>query len=109
MDSDISMSFIIIRTLSTAKIGNSCLRGCFELELNYTSTCVIVQLTKDKLLLYHINTLTKKNVTIDKILCELPTFYWLPKLHKNSLKCQFRNARSAFRNLHMDPLSVITV
>ena len=39
------------------------------------------QLTKDKLHLHHIDTLTKINVKIDK--CELPTFFWLPKLHKN--------------------------
>ena len=50
-------------------------------ELNYTSTYVPAQLTKDKLLLHHIDTLTKINVKIDK--WELPTFYWLPKLHKN--------------------------
>ena len=41
---------------------------------------VPAQLTKDKLLLHHIDTLTKINVKIDKY--ELPTFYWLPKLHK---------------------------
>ena len=33
---------------------------------------------------HHIDTLTKINVKIDK--CELPTFYWLPKLHKNPFK-----------------------
>ena len=49
-------------------------------ELNSTSTYVPAQLTKDQLLVYHINTLTKINVKIEK--CELPTFYWLPKLHK---------------------------
>ena len=49
-------------------------------ELNSTSTYVPAQLTKDQLLVHHINTLTKINVKIDK--CELPTFYWLPKLHK---------------------------
>ena len=52
----------------------------FKGELNSTSTHVPVQLTKDKLLLYHIDTLTKINITIDKY--ELPTFHWLPKLHK---------------------------
>ena len=45
------------------------------------------QLTKDKLLLHHIDTLTKINVKIDK--CELPTFNWLPKLHKNPFKSRF--------------------
>ena len=40
-----------------------------------------------KLLLHHIDTLTKINVKIDK--CELPTFYWLPKLHKNPFKSRF--------------------
>ena len=48
-------------------------------ELNSTSTYVPAQLKKDKLLLHHIDTLTKINVKIDK--CELSTFYWLQKLH----------------------------
>ena len=51
------------------------------------SKYVFAQLTKDKLLLHHIDTLTKINVKIDK--CELPTFYWLPKLHKNPFKSRF--------------------
>ena len=50
-------------------------------ELNSTSAYIPAQLTKDKILLHHIDTLTKINVKIDK--CELPTFYWLSKLHKN--------------------------
>ena len=37
--------------------------------------------------MHHINTLTKINVNIDK--CELPTFYWLPKLHKRPYKSRF--------------------
>ena len=53
-------------------------------ELNSTITYVPVQLMKDKLLLQHINNLTKSNVKIDK--CELPSFFWLPKLHKNPYK-----------------------
>ena len=56
-------------------------------ELNSTSTYVPAQLTKDQLLEHHINTLTKINVKIDK--CELPTFYWLPKLHKRPYKSRF--------------------
>ena len=56
-------------------------------ELNSTSTYVPAQLTKDQLLVYHINTLTKTNVKIDK--CELPTFYWLPKLHTRPCKSRF--------------------
>ena len=48
-------------------------------ELNSTSTYVPAQLTKDKLFLRHIDTLTKSNIKIDKF--DLPTFYWLPKLH----------------------------
>ena len=48
-------------------------------EFNSTSTYVPAQLTKDKLLLRHIDTLTKSNIKIDKL--DLPTFYWLPKLH----------------------------
>ena len=43
--------------------------------------------SKDKLLFRHINTLTKLNVKIDK--CELPTFYWFPKLHINPFKSRF--------------------
>ena len=38
-------------------------------------------------LVHNINTLTKINVKIDK--CELPTFYWLPKLHKRPYKSRF--------------------
>ena len=45
------------------------------------------QLTEDQLLVYHINTLTKINIRIDKY--ELPTFYWLPKLHKRPYKSRF--------------------
>ena len=56
-------------------------------ELNSTSTYVPAQLTKDKLLLHHINNLAKINVKIEK--CELRTFYWLPKLHKNPYKSRF--------------------
>ena len=52
-------------------------------ELNSTSTYVPSQLTEDQLLVHHINTLTKINAKIDK--CELPTFYWLPKLHKRRI------------------------
>ena len=37
--------------------------------------------------MHHIVTLTKIYVKIDK--CELPTFYWLPKLHKNPFKPRF--------------------
>ena len=56
-------------------------------ELNSTSTYATAQLTKDQLLVHHINTLTKIDVKIDK--CELPTFYWLPKLHKRPYKSRF--------------------
>ena len=55
--------------------------GVLKGELNSTSTYVPAQLTKDKLLLHLIDTLTKINVKIDKF--ELATFYWLPKVHKN--------------------------
>ena len=48
-------------------------------ELNSTSTLIPAQLTKDKRLLCHIDTLTKSNIKIDKL--DKPTFYWLPKLH----------------------------
>ena len=37
--------------------------------------------------MHHINTLTKIDVKIDK--CELPTFYWLTKLHKRPYKSRF--------------------
>ena len=56
-------------------------------ELNSTSTYAPAQLTKDQLLVHHINSLTKIDVKIDK--CELPTFYWLPKLHKRPYKSRF--------------------
>ena len=48
---------------------------------------VPAQLTKDKLLLHHIDTLAKINVKIDQ--CELPTFHWLSKLHKYPYKSRF--------------------
>ena len=58
-------------------------------ELNYTSAHVHVPaaLTKDKLLLRHIDSRTKSNFKIDKI--DLPTFYLFPKLHKNPYKSRF--------------------
>ena len=56
-------------------------------ELNFMSTYVPAQLTKDQRLVHHINTLTKINVKIDK--CELPTFYWLPKFNKRPYKSRF--------------------
>ena len=61
-------------------------------ELNSTSTYVPALLTKDKLLLRHIDTLTKSNIKIDKL--DLPTFYWLPKLHKNPYKSRFISSSS---------------
>ena len=61
-------------------------------ELNSTITYIPAQLTKDKLLLHHIDTLAKINVKIDK--CELRTFYWLPKLHKNPFKSRFMSNSS---------------
>ena len=65
-------------------------RHCVEVlkgELNSTTIYVPAQLTKDQLILHHINTLIKINVKIDN--CELPTFYWLPKLHKRLYKSRF--------------------
>ena len=58
--------------------------GVLKGDLNSTSTHVPAQLTKDQLLAHYINTLTVIDVKIDK--CELPTFYWLPKLHKRPYK-----------------------
>ena len=49
-------------------------------ELNSTSQYVPAQLTKDKLLSRHIDTLTKSDIEMDKL--DLPTFYWFPKLQK---------------------------
>ena len=56
-------------------------------ELNSTSTYVPVKLTKDQLLVHHINSLTKINVKIDKF--ELATLYLLPKLRKGPYKTRF--------------------
>ena len=56
-------------------------------ELNSSSTYVPAQLTKDKLVLRHIDTLTTSNIKIDKL--DLPTFYWLPKRHKTPYKSRF--------------------
>ena len=55
--------------------------------LNPTSAYVPADLMKDKLLQRHIDSLTKSNIKIDKI--DLPTFCWLPKLHKNPYKSHF--------------------
>ena len=55
--------------------------------MSSTSAYVPAELTKDKLLLRHIDSLTKSNIKIDKI--DLPTFYWLPKLHNNPYKSRF--------------------
>ena len=56
-------------------------------ELNSTSSYVPAELTKDKLLLRHIDSHTKSNIKIDKI--NLPTFHWLQKLYKNPYKSRF--------------------
>ena len=56
-------------------------------ELNSTSAYVPADLTKDKLLQRHINSLTKSNIRMNKI--DLPTFYWLPKIPKNPYKSRF--------------------
>ena len=48
---------------------------------------VPADLTKNKLLQRHIDSVTKSNIKIDKI--DLPTFYCLPKLHKNPYKSRF--------------------
>ena len=61
--------------------------GVLKEELNSTSTYVPAQLTKDKLILHHMDAITKWNIKIDKI--DLPTFYRLPKLHKNPYKSSF--------------------
>ena len=71
----------------TSSLSEKILRGSLKEELNSTNTYVPAQLTKDKLLLCHIDSLTKSNLKIDKL--DLPTFYWLPKLHKNPYKSRF--------------------
>ena len=53
-------------------------------ELNSTSAYVPADLTKDKLLQRHIDSLTKSNIKIDKI--DLPTFYWLAEITQKSLQ-----------------------
>ena len=50
----------------------------------YIRTCSAY---KRQTYLHHIYTLAKINVKIDE--CDLPTFYWLPKLHKNPFKSRF--------------------
>ena len=57
------------------------------LPINSTSTYAPAHVTKDQLLLHHINTPTKIDIKIDK--CELLTFYWLPKLLKRPYKSRF--------------------
>ena len=56
-------------------------------ELNSTRAYAPAELTKDKHLLQHTDSLTKSNIKIDKT--DLPIFYWLPKLHKTPYKSRF--------------------
>ena len=53
-------------------------------ELNSTSAYVPVNLTKDKLLQRHIDSLTKSNIKIDKI--DLPTFLLVAEITQKSLQ-----------------------
>ena len=62
------------------------LRGGLKRELNSTSAYVPADERK-KLLQRRIGSLTKSNIKIDKI--DLPTFSWLPKLHKYPKKLRF--------------------
>ena len=95
-DYTVSMSLLLLTkrqitsSLSEKRYYVEVLKG----ELNSTSTYVLVpaQLTKDNLLLHHIDTITNINVKIDK--CELPRFYWLPKLHKNPFISRFTSNSS---------------
>ena len=66
-------------------------------ELNSTSTYVPAQLTKDIIILSHIDTLTKSNIKIDTL--DLPTFYWLPKPNKNPYKSRFISNSSHFSTI----------
>ena len=66
-------------------------------ELNSTSTYVPAQLTKDKIILSHIDTLTKSNIKIDTL--DLPSFYWLPKPNKNSYKSRYISNSSHFSTI----------
>ena len=63
--------------------------------------------TKDKLLVYHIDTLTKIDVKIDK--CELPIFYWLPKLHKSPYKPSFVSNSSHYSTTFLSKLITSTL
>ena len=66
------------------KIQRGCIEGGVEF---YKYIRIPAQLTKDKFLLHHIDTLTIIDVKMDK--CELPIFYLFPKLHKNLNKSRF--------------------
>ena len=57
------------------------------IEQGTTSTYAPAQLRKDKILLKYIEALTKFDFKIEK--CDLSTFYWLPKMHKNHYKSHF--------------------
>ena len=56
-------------------------------KLICTSTYVPVNVNKDELLLYHIDTLTKIDIKIDT--CDVHTFYLLPMLNKSPYKSCF--------------------
>ena len=73
-DNTVNMSlFLLTKQQITSSLSEKDYVDVLKGELNSTSTYVPAQLTKDKLLLHHIDTLTKINVKIDK--CEQPTFY----------------------------------
>ena len=61
------------------------LKGATEFY-EYIHTCTWLS-EERQTSLHHIDALTKINVKFDK--CELPTFYWLPQLHKNPFKSRF--------------------
>ena len=62
-------------------------------------------MTKNKLLLRHIDTLTKSNIKIDKL--DRPTFCWLSKLHKDpyTSKRDFHTFKSDLIN-NMDHMRI---
>ena len=52
-----------------------------------TSTCAPARLARDQLLVHRVSSLTGVDVGVGE--CELPTFYWLPRLRKRPCRSRF--------------------
>ena len=60
-------------------------------ELSIVNPCTYINVNKDcsTLIAEHLHALTKWNISIPAEMKQLPTIYWLPKLHKNPFGSRF--------------------